>query len=172
MSGVIGQFLILILNLLIGGGVGVLFDFYRFLRLRTRPGWFWTQVADLLFWIVSAALVFGIYFYLTGGEARLLMILLIPVGMGAYLKLLSPRLRGWLYSFFVLAGNCLRFLWWLSLLPWRLLRSLLSFCSQLLVGLIRLFLLPFRCVWRALRGMVLAFWQWLRKGRPPRNPPR
>ncbi|MGB9792468.1 MAG: spore cortex biosynthesis protein YabQ, partial [Thermacetogeniaceae bacterium] len=108
MSGVVEQFILLILNLLIGGGLGVLFDFYRFLRLRARPGWFWTQVTDLLFWIVSAALVFGIYFSLTEGEARLLMILVIPVGMGAYLKLLSPRVRGWLYGLFVLLGRCLR----------------------------------------------------------------
>ncbi len=171
MSGVWGQFIILALNLLIGGGLGVLFDLYRFLRLRTRPGWLWTQVADFLFWVIAAAIVFGVYFHLTRGEARLLMLLLIPVGMGAYLKLLSPRLRWRLFGFFALLGSCLRLLLWFSLLPWRLLADVCSLCYQLSAGVLRLILLPFRRAWRALRKAALAAWRSLWKGRPPGDPP-
>lgn len=178
MNGVVSQFIAVFLNLFIGMGIGVAFDCYRYLRIRTRPGWFLTQVADLLFWLVSAVLVFGIYFFLMQGDARFTTILIIPVGMSLYLKLVSPKARKTLYSFLELMDDALRcflrlllFCWWLILLPLRLLRFALSFVFHAVLGLFRLFLLPFRLLLRHLRRMLLGFWMSLKNRRPPQAPP-
>ncbi|HHW41788.1 MAG TPA: hypothetical protein GXX19_11715 [Syntrophomonadaceae bacterium] len=178
MSGVAREFIALFLNLIIGMGIGVIFDGYRFLRNYTRPGWFLTQVTDLLFWVVCAGLVFGLYFSLMEGEVRLTTLLIIPVGMALYLKLVSHRVRRQLYQFFFLLGRffrgCLRvllFCWWLILLPFRFLKYAFVFVFQTMLGLLRLFLLPLRLLLRRLRRKFREFWRLIRNRRPPQTPP-
>jgi len=178
MKGVAQEFIALFLNLIIGMGIGVIFDCYRFLRNCTRPGWLLSQVADLLFWIVCAVLVFGLYFSLMEGEVRLATILVIPVGMALYFKFASRRARRPLYRFFFLLGRffryCLRvllFCWWLILLPFRFLKYALVFVFQTMLGLLRLFSLPVRLLLRWLRRKFREFWRFMRNRRPPQAPP-
>ncbi len=178
MKGVAQEFIALFLNLIIGMGIGVIFDCYRFLRNYARPGWFLTQVADLLFWIVCAVLVFGLYFSLMEGEVRLTTLLVIPVGMALYLKFASRRVRWPLYKFFSLLGSlyrfCLRILAFcrrLILLPFGFLKYVLVFVFQTILGLLRLSFLPVRLLLRWLRRKFCEFWRFIRNRRPPHAPP-
>jgi len=71
MTGTVAQDFLLILTVVgLGLGIGLLFDCYRLLRRRIKPGYFSTQLSDLLFWLICAGPVFYVFFCMTGGEVR------------------------------------------------------------------------------------------------------
>ncbi len=165
------DFLVLFLNLGAGIGIGLLFDCYRVLRSVLRPGWFCTQVADFFFWVLCAALVFGILFLATGGEVRFYTLLIIPAGLGAYLKYLSPRVRVVLFHFFLRCGRLLRFCFRVFGLALHLLFLPARFSLQLVIGLIRLCWLPELFFLRLVRRKVKEAVRALKFRRPPAPPP-
>lgn len=173
MNGTVAhEFLLLLLTLLIGAGIGLLFDCYRLLRRFVRPGWFCTQVADLLYWVICAALVFGTCFFVTGGETRLATLLMILLGMAIYLKFASRYVRQPLYLITIRAGRFLKFCCRLLLIPFHFFKSLISFFIRAVSGLIRLLFLPARLSLSWLRRKLKELWRYLRGPRPPHQPPR
>ncbi len=170
MSRTVAQELLMLVALTATGmGVGLFFDCYRLLRRYTKPGYFLTQVTDLLFWIISAGVAYYVFMILTGGGVRLFSILLIPAGMGIYLKLLSPFVLEPLLWCFQQTGLFLRFLWRAFVFCWRTLLfpfcfavCLLGFSLQFLCGVFRLLLLPLQWGWRTLRRSLL---EWCRRRR-------
>jgi spore cortex biosynthesis protein YabQ len=155
------QFLFLFLNLGVGAGIGLLLDCYRLFRRRMHPGWFLTQVADFLFWVVSALAAFGIFFLASGGELNLYTLLMVPVGMLTYLRYASSYLQeplrragSLVRRFFCFCRRAIHWcLWAFFFFPLGLLVSLLKFCGQLVIVLLRLALLPFIGLFRWLRQM-------------------
>ena len=81
---VLQEFLLLLIDLAIGAGIGFLFDCYRVLRQLLRPGWLVTQLADFFFWVCCALLTFRVFFVVTGGEINLYNFLIIPLGTVLY----------------------------------------------------------------------------------------
>lgn len=176
-----GEFLALLINLAAGAVLGLIFDGYRLFYRFARPGWLFTQLSDLFFWVLSSLLVFALYFRLTGGEARVVTILAVPLGMLLYLELLSPRIQKPLSTFYLALARAfgylwrmLVFLWHLLLLPPRLSWLVLVFLCQFLAGLVRLMLLPEKLLYKWGRRLVReSYRKWRHRPphRPPENPP-
>lgn len=166
------EFLLLFALTGTGVGIGLLFDCYRLLRRRTRPGYLLTQLTDLAFWIISACMAFYVFFILAGGLVRLFTILWIPVGMALYLKFASTYVREPLYRFLLALERFFRFLlrvalccWQALLFPFRLAVWAVNFALQFVCGLLRLFFLPVRCAWRWLWRLLREWWRALRNPR-------
>lgn len=167
MTQTVSQDLLLVLTIIgLGAGIGFFFDCYRLLRRKTKPSYFFTQLSDLLFWLICAGLIFYVFFWLTGGEIRFLTLLFLPAGMALYFKFASPYLREPLYFCFLQIGCGLRFL--LSVLifglhvllyPFRLAVWVINFALQFLCGLFRLLLLPFRYSWRVVWRQIREWWR-------------
>ncbi len=172
---VLQEFLLLLIDLAIGAGIGFLFDCYRVLRQLLRPGWLVTQLADFFFWVCCALLTFRVFFVVTGGEINLYNFLIIPLGTVLYFKWASPvirkpllivffwlgRLLSWLFRAFC---HTIRLLWLVVILPLRGLWWLVRTCFQVVIVLLRLLWLPekllLRRLWRELREVWRRFGRW------------
>jgi spore cortex biosynthesis protein YabQ len=69
--------------------IGLMFDGYRVLRGIVKPKIIFTDIGDLLFWLVATFLVFGALLFANWGEVRLYVFIGIMVGIFLYAKLLS-----------------------------------------------------------------------------------
>ena len=78
-----------LLTVLMGGGMGLVYDGLRLFRhgLPHKP--FWIQIEDGLFWLIAVFLVFGVMLHVGSGEIRFFIILGIFGGMGLYFLTLS-----------------------------------------------------------------------------------
>ena len=172
---VLQEFLLLLIDLAIGAGIGFLFDCYRVLRRLLRPGWLVTQLADFFFWVCCALLSFRVFFVVTGGEVHLYNLLIIPLGAMLYLKWASPVIRKPLLVVFFWLGrllsllfhafcHTLRLLWLVVIIPLRGLWWLVRICLQVVIVLLRLLWLPekllLRQLWRELREGWRSFGRW------------
>lgn len=162
------EFLLILIVTGLGAGNGLLFDCYRLLRRHIRLGYLFTQLSDLLFWVICAGIDFYVFFQITGGVMRFLPILFLPVGMVAYLKFVSPYVREPLYfcflqigRFFCLLLKSLIICGQIILFPFRLIVWVLNFAMQFVCGLFRLTFLPFSYCWRLIRRRI---WEWRKKG--------
>jgi spore cortex biosynthesis protein YabQ len=72
-----------------GSLIGFIFDFYRVLRGRLRPGPRGTWIGDLGFWLLCTALVFAFMLRSNFGDFRLYVLLGVVVGALAYHQFLS-----------------------------------------------------------------------------------
>ena len=102
-----------LLTVLMGGGMGLLYDGLRVFRHALRHKSFWIQVEDGLFWLLAVFLVFSMMLRASGGEIRFFTILGLFGGMGLYFLTLSP---------FVIAvsDQIIRFLKYVTGLFWRI----------------------------------------------------
>jgi spore cortex biosynthesis protein YabQ len=91
--------------LLVGGGLGLLYDVFRALRRRLRLA----VLTDLLFWVCAAAALFTLG--LAGpGSARLFELACAGLGAALYFSLLSAAVLTGLDFLLGLLGRALRFL--------------------------------------------------------------
>ena len=106
-------------SLLLGAGLGLLYDFFRILRLAIRWNSFWIFIQDLLYWFICAVATFFYIFATNSGEVR------------------------WYIFFGALCGAGIYFVT-LSVLLMRSSRAVIRFFKMLLHGLWDLITLPFR----------------------------
>jgi spore cortex biosynthesis protein YabQ len=173
---VLQEFLLLLIDLAIGIGIGFLFDCYRVLRRLLRPGWLVTQLADFFFWVCCALLSFRVFFAVTGGEVNFYSILIIPIGAAFYLKSVSPvvqrplsvifyQLDRMLFLFFQAFCHIIRLLWLAAILPFKLLWWLIYICLRVVSILLGLLWLPekllLQWLWRGFREGLRSFNRWL-----------
>ena len=78
-----------LLTVLMGGGMGLLYDALRVFRHAISHKGFWIQLEDGLFWFLAVFLVFGVMLRASGGEIRFFSILGLFGGMGLYWLTLS-----------------------------------------------------------------------------------
>lgn len=78
-----------LLTVLMGGGMGLLYDALRVFRHALHHKPLWVQLEDGLFWILAVFLVFGVMLHASGGEIRFFSILGLFGGMGLYWLTLS-----------------------------------------------------------------------------------
>lgn len=83
--------------LMLGSGffIGIILDFYRVLTVRFRIRKWLISLIDLIYWMVSAVLVFGLLFWSNWGELRFYFFVAVCLGFLIYFKWASrPVLRG------------------------------------------------------------------------------
>ncbi len=87
-----GQLLSLAAGLLLGVGVGLLYDLLRQLRLLAPRRWM-AEGLDLLFWLLACLALFLCGILFGGGQVRLYMVLWLTLGATAYFAVLSGKMR-------------------------------------------------------------------------------
>ncbi|MGA9174301.1 MAG: spore cortex biosynthesis protein YabQ, partial [Thermoactinomyces sp.] len=87
----------LTMGLMLSSGflLGVFLDFYRVLTIRFRlRGWI-ISLIDLLYWVISAGLVFGLLFWSNWGEMRFYFFVAVGFGFLFYFRWFSqPITKG------------------------------------------------------------------------------
>ena len=81
-----------LVTILLGGGLGILYDGLRIFRQMVRHSRLWVQVEDGLFWFLAVFLVFSIMLRASSGEIRFFSIFGLFGGMGLYWLILSPAI--------------------------------------------------------------------------------
>ena len=78
-----------LLTILLGGGLGMLYDGLRLFRQMVRHSRLWVQAEDGLFWFLAVFLVFSVMLRASSGEIRFFSIFGLFGGMGLYWLTLS-----------------------------------------------------------------------------------
>ena len=81
---------IFLFTILLGGGMGLLYDGLRVFRHALPHKRFWIQAEDGIFWLLVVFLVFGVMLRVSGGEIRFFSIFGMFGGMGLYFLTISP----------------------------------------------------------------------------------
>lgn len=88
-TSLISQVNLIIFSLLSGIITGVFFDIYRLIRGFGNPNKILTVIQDLLFWILTAIVVFVFLMYTNEGYLNFYVYICLILGVYLYLKLLS-----------------------------------------------------------------------------------
>ena len=83
-----GQALGFLAALALGGGLGLLYDFFRLLRRRLGVPWL-AAALDLCYWPVGAGVLFWHALEAGGGVIRVYLVLGLLLGGGIYFAVLS-----------------------------------------------------------------------------------
>lgn len=87
-----GQLFEVAAALLLGAGMGFVYDCMKIIRGRLPMRWL-TALLDILFWVVCAAMAFWFAMTFGGGELRLFSLLAMALGIVVYFLLLSVYIR-------------------------------------------------------------------------------
>lgn len=79
-------FLIFVINGII---IGLVFDFFRILRISFKTKDFITYIEDIIFWIITGIILLYSIFVFNNGQIRLFMFIGVVIGVIAYILLLS-----------------------------------------------------------------------------------
>lgn len=79
-------FLIFVMNGLL---IGFLFDVFRILRISFKTKDFVTYIEDIIFWIITGAIILYSVFVFNNGEIRLFLFLGIAIGVILYMFMFS-----------------------------------------------------------------------------------
>ena len=88
--------------------LGILFDIYRILRLRFRPHWVITTVADLMYCLLAAAVAFAALLISNWGEFRFYVVIALVSGVFFYYRLASRYVMKLIVVLFKLVANTVR----------------------------------------------------------------
>ena len=86
---VINQAYLFFIFTLLGLLIGLLFDFFRVLRIVFKTSNLVTYIEDLIFWIITGLIVLYSIFRFNNGEIRLFMFLGIGIGIIIYILIFS-----------------------------------------------------------------------------------
>ena len=84
------QAYIFIIFVIVGGIIGIIFDFFRILRKTIKTKDFMTYLEDILFCIITGIIVLYSIFFFNNGEFRMYMFIGILIGVLMYLLTISP----------------------------------------------------------------------------------
>lgn len=102
------QIAIFIFSLASGIIIGILFDLYRIIRGNENPGNIVTAIEDLLFWILTAMIVFIFMMYTNYAYLSFNIFVYMIVGLIIHLKLLSGffiSIMGKIYDIFTICAR-------------------------------------------------------------------
>ncbi len=111
-------FLIFIVNGII---IGLLFDFFRVLRITFKTNDFITYAEDILFWILTGAIILYSIFTFNNGEIRLFLFLGILLGCICYMLTLSS---------YIIKTNT----------------TIINFLKKIITKILNIILFPIKCV--------------------------
>ena len=84
------QAYIFIIFVIVGGIIGIIFDFFRILRKTIKTKDFMTYLEDILFCIITGIIVLYSIFFFNNGEFRMYMFIGILIGVLMYLLTICP----------------------------------------------------------------------------------
>jgi spore cortex biosynthesis protein YabQ len=77
----------------IGGmAIALVYDFFRIFRKAVKTGGFVTYIQDLIYWIVTAVIMFLTFYYSNDGELRVYLFIGAFIGVVMYSLLLSKAI--------------------------------------------------------------------------------
>ncbi|UZW14038.1 spore cortex biosynthesis protein YabQ [Clostridium pasteurianum] len=88
----LSQFNLLFYSFISGIITGILFDIYRVIRGLELPNKILGFIEDLLFWILSAIIIFIFLLYSNNAIMGIYVYLFISLGVYVYIRLLSKKL--------------------------------------------------------------------------------
>lgn len=158
-------------TIIIGMSAGLLYDYYRAVRAAFKLKKTGTFVGDVLYWLVTTAMVFGMLLWGTWGELRLYVFIGIGLGALLYFYLLSRAVyRVFRLKFHILHRIWISLLWavhWLWFIvtyPVRLLLLGLTYPCLLIKRLLNNMGRGFKSIWYRLVGRrAERFWTGLRR---------
>lgn len=118
-----------LLTVLLGGGMGLIYDGLRVFRHALHHKPFWIQMEDGLFWFLAVFLVFGVMLHASSGEIRFFSVLGLFGGMGLYWLTLSRFVIAVSDTVIRLVKYVVGLFWRIITTPFRLLYLL--FCRPL-----------------------------------------
>ncbi|MFC7443351.1 spore cortex biosynthesis protein YabQ [Laceyella putida] len=130
------------MSLMLGSGIliGVILDFYRVITQRFRLKRWIVSLIDLLYWMVSSVLVFGLLLWSNWGELRFYLFIAICLGFLLYFKWCSRLIIRWIRLLFQLVEWLIHFLgqtiYTLVYLPLLFIVQCLQTCSRMLIRVI------------------------------------
>jgi spore cortex biosynthesis protein YabQ len=124
-STVEAQFISLIMSIYAGIIIGILFDMYRTLNLYMKPSRFFINIMDLLFWLITAVVVFSILLRADYAMLRLYTFAGICIGIFIYFKLFSHFILKFYRLVIYAIIKLLRIIAILLMLPLKLLRNIM-----------------------------------------------
>lgn len=116
-----GQGSLFLYCLLMGGGMGLVYDVLRLVRRMLPHGLWAVQIEDGLYWAAVALGVFEALLRENHGEVRFFLLAAVFGGMGFYGAVVSPWVMAVGERVLRLAGRCLFLLLTIILTPFRLL---------------------------------------------------
>lgn len=127
-----------LLTILLGGGMGLVYDGLRVFRHALPHKPFWIQLEDGLFWLAAVFLVFGVMLHASSGEIRFFSIFGLFGGMGLYWLTLSRLVIAVSDRIIALVKYIAGLLWRIITTPFRLvwllfrrpLWKISSFCEK------------------------------------------
>lgn len=138
---------------------GLLYDYYRAVRAVYQLRKIGTFVGDVIYWLVTTAIVFLMLLKGTGGELRLYVLIGMILGALLYFQLFSrAAYRVFRLKFYFIHRTLALFLWtvhWLWFIvtyPVRLLLFGLSYPYRLLTSLADKTIHGFKSIWNRLVG--------------------
>lgn len=131
-------------TIVIGVAAGFCYDYYRVVRGVFRLKKAGTFLGDILFWLITTAVVFLMLLQGNWGEVRLYVFIGLGLGALIYFRFLSGAISRLVrFKFFLfqktweLFVKSMLFLWMVILFPFRLLILVLSYPVDFLRGLFR-----------------------------------
>ena len=164
--------------LMFGSGffIGIILDFYRVITVRFRLRKWLISLIDLIYWMVSAVLVFSLLFWSNWGELRFYFFVAVCLGFFLYFKWASRQvIRGIRILFNIMEQIFSFFARLFHLLVLRPVLFVLRGCQRLakliwagINACIKLVLSPFIFLFRPVQTRMQPFFtRWVQKGKVP-----
>ncbi len=118
-------FLIFIVNGII---IGLLFDFFRVLRITFKTSDIITYIEDILFWILTGSIILYSVFTFNNGEIRLFLFLGILLGCICYMLTLSS---------YIIKTNT----------------TIINFFKKIIAKILHIILFPIKCILKTIKKL-------------------
>lgn len=146
-------------TIVIGMSAGLLYDYYRAVRTAYKLRKIGTFIGDVVYWLLTTAMVFGMLLWGTWGELRLYVFIGIGLGALLYFYLFSrAAYRVFRLKFYIIQRTWALLLWtvhWLWMVvtyPVRMLLFSLSYPYRLLGSIVNKTGGGFKTAWYRLVG--------------------
>lgn len=114
-------------TLAIGLVIGLFFDLYRAIRLQIRPRIWTNDLLDLIVSLILTSISFLLLLFSNWGEVRFYVFLGFGLGLLVYFKYCSKYLLAFWRAWLAFLGKSFRLFITISLLPLRLLKTIVGF---------------------------------------------
>jgi spore cortex biosynthesis protein YabQ len=138
--------------------LGAILDTYQALRIRLRLKGWTVSLIDLLYWFVSAGLVFRLLMWSNWGQLRFYIFIAILAGLFCYYRWLSRvfqrLIRGLIYGIEILLGWIWSLTQHLILNP---LKLIYQFITKLTLSILKILMLPIGWIFKTVHRLILPY---------------
>lgn len=113
-------------SVLVGMFIGLIYDIFRIKRKLVKTAAFFIYIEDLLFWIITAFIMFAFLFYINDGEIRIYIYLGVITGIILYSLLFSKLIIKCSVAIFNFIGRVVKFIIHILSFPFKIIYKILS----------------------------------------------